>query len=108
MSIDSVFKKCTVLRSDEELKVISPLLMANIEKHKGKFEKAAFTFWNESESMTMWNMMAKDGVTPTQAKRKSWIDQITAKVVRSLSMLMMILIIGPKVLVNFKRKKILE
>ena len=69
MGVQSVFKKCTAFRNDEELEKITSLLLANIEKHKDKFEKATYTYWNESESMAMWNMIADENQTPTQAKR---------------------------------------
>lgn len=69
MGIQSVFEKCIILRSDDEIAQITPGLISNIEKHKKRFEKAAYTFWNESENMAIWNMLAKENETPTQAKR---------------------------------------
>jgi len=73
MSIESVYKKCILLKSDEQIEQIKQGLLENIEQHKDRFERAVYTFWNESQSMATFNMLAghekyKD-MTDTQVKR---------------------------------------
>ena len=73
MSIDSVYKKCTLLDSDEQMELKREGLLKNINEHKDRFERAVYTFWNESRSMATFNMLAghekyKD-MTATQVKR---------------------------------------
>ena len=69
MSEETVLEKCTSWTSDEKLEVIQQPLRENIRKHKERFERVAYTYWNESQNMAFWNMLRKDGQTSTQVKR---------------------------------------
>ena len=55
--------------SEEKEAQVKGKLLENITKHQQKFEKATYAWWNEGEGMSMWNMMADENQTPTQAKR---------------------------------------
>jgi len=68
MSIESVYKKCLESNGDTE----NPALLIDIEKQKRRFEKCVYTYWNEGQSMAMFNMLSGSGMyigmTPTQVK----------------------------------------
>jgi len=87
MSIESVYKKCLKNIGETE----SPKLLLDIEKNKRRFEKCAYTYWNESQSMAMINMLAGSGkyigMTPTQVKHAVYEQEKEETTHRYLKML---------------------